>query len=77
MSSDIFGLNTSRNPEIEKQLLERKKLLQKEKLNEDEEKRLDELNEMSYNLPTADSSSDIEAMELIRKAAKFLKDKQK
>ena len=76
MSSDIFGLNTSRNPEIEMQMLERKKLLQRNDLNEDEKKRLDELNEISYNLPTADNPSDIEAMEIIRKAATFLKNKQ-
>ena len=76
MSSDIFGLNTSRNPDVEKQLLERQELLKRDDLNEEEKKRLDELNEMSYGLPIADSAQDIKAMEIIRKAADFLKKQQ-
>jgi predicted ATP-binding protein involved in virulence len=75
MSSDLFGLNTSRNPEIEKQMEERSALLKRDDLSPEEKIRLDELNEISDSLPTADSPEDIEAMEIIRKAAAFLKNK--
>jgi len=43
----------------------------------DEQKRLDELNDLSHRLPTADKPEDIEAMAIIREAADFIKKQQK
>ena len=73
ISSDLFGIDSPRGPETEKWLTERKGLLQKEKLNEDEKTKLSILNQRANNLPTADMPKDIEAMEVIRKAAEYLK----
>lgn len=79
MASDLFGLDTSRSPEIERQMDERALLLKKDpkSLSEEEKERLDELNEISYSLPTASDPDDIEAMKIIREAAAYLKNKQK
>lgn len=72
MSSDLFDIE-SRGPETEKWLAERKLLLQKNKLSSDEFERLKELNRKANTLPTADNPEDIEAMEIIRNAAEYLK----
>jgi AAA15 family ATPase/GTPase len=72
LSSDLFE-DSARNPEIEKWLLERKLLLQKNELSSGESERLKELNEKAHNLPTADNQKDIEAMDIIRRAADYLK----
>jgi predicted ATP-binding protein involved in virulence len=76
LTSDLFGIESSRNNQIEIYLEERKKLLQLEKLTSDEENRLLELNGLVHRLPTADNLQDIEAMEIIRKAADLLKKKK-
>lgn len=76
LTSDLFGLDSARSPEIEAKMKERVALVKKGKLSVDEEKRLKELDELAYSLPTADSASDIEAMEIIRKAAAYLKEKK-
>lgn len=73
MSSDIFGLDTSRSREVELQLLRRTDLIQKAVLTEAEGMELERLNELANGLPTADSVTDIEAMQLIREAASFFK----
>jgi predicted ATP-binding protein involved in virulence len=74
MSSDLFG-GTARNVEIENELKERTTLLKKNELTKEEEKRLFKLNEMANNLPTGSNDTDIEAMQIIRKAADFIKSK--
>ncbi|MDB5246712.1 MAG: hypothetical protein JWQ40_1106 [Segetibacter sp.] len=76
MSSDLFGIDSSRGPETEKWLEERRVLLQKEALTAEEKMRLEELNKKAYQLPTADNTEDIEAMEIIRKAAEYVKRKK-
>jgi predicted ATP-binding protein involved in virulence len=76
MSSDLFGIESSRDPETEKWLQERKELLQKKSLTPNEKERLDELNKKAHDLPTADAPEDIEAMEIIRKAADYLKNQK-
>ncbi|MBP6456029.1 MAG: AAA family ATPase [Chitinophagaceae bacterium] len=74
MTSDLFDIG-ARNLEIEKQLEERKTLLQKESLSEENKIRLEKLNELAFSLPTASNPNDIEAMEIIRKAAELIKNK--
>lgn len=76
LSSDLFGIESARGSETEKWLQERTTLLQKKSLNADEKARLDDLNNKAANLPTADTPEDIEAMEIIRKAADFLKNQK-
>lgn len=73
LSSDLFGIEGSRSPEVETWLEERKSLIQKEKLTESEKERLGELNKKANSLPTADNENDIKAMQLIRDAAEYLK----
>lgn len=74
MSSDLFGIDSARSPETAKWLDERRILLQKkEALTDAEKQRLNELNKEANNLPTADNEDDIESMEVIRKAAAYLK----
>ncbi|MCW3106500.1 MAG: hypothetical protein JWQ09_1006 [Segetibacter sp.] len=76
MSSDLFGIESSRGPETERWLDERKALMQKETLTPEEKIRLEELNKKAHELPTADNTADIEAMEIIRKAAEYVKRKK-
>jgi predicted ATP-binding protein involved in virulence len=76
MTSDLFGIESSRGPETEKWLEERKVLMQKETLTHQEKIRLEELNKKANELPTADDAEDIEAMEIIRKAAEYVKRKK-
>ena len=76
LSSDLFGIESARDPETEKWLQERTTLLQKKSLNAHEKERLEELNNKAANLPTADTPEDIEAMEIIRKAADYLKNQK-
>jgi len=73
MSSDLFGIESARAPAAEKWLTERKELLQKSTLTPEEKSRLGELNDIAQELPTAVDAKDIAAMEIIRKAAEYLK----
>lgn len=73
LNSDLFGNISQRTPDIEEWMNEREELLKKEKLTKEEKKRLKELEEQIDQIPTADNQRDIEAMEIIRKAANYLK----
>lgn len=73
LASDLYGISSSRGLATEQLLQERNNLLQKAALTENESQRLKELNEMVDELPTADNSLDIEAMEIIRKVAERFK----
>jgi predicted ATP-binding protein involved in virulence len=73
LASDLFGIDSSRNPEIGEWLEERKALLKKKDPTTAERERLRFLNEKAYSLPTAENAGDIEAMQIIRKAADYLK----
>ena len=73
LTSDLFGLESARSPEIEKLIKERIELNAKVDLSENEQKRLEEINETIGYLPTAEQSEDIEAMRIIRAAAAHLK----
>jgi predicted ATP-binding protein involved in virulence len=76
LASDLFGIESARNVDLEKTLFERTALLKQEKLTTKDKERLNELNLIVHNLPTANNSDDIEAMEIIRKAADFIKNKR-
>jgi predicted ATP-binding protein involved in virulence len=74
LTSDLFGLDSTRSPEVTGQMQERVELLSKTSLSPEEHDRLKVLNELAASLPTADTPTDIEAMEIIRKAAAYLKE---
>ncbi|WP_177222901.1 AAA family ATPase [Chitinophaga sp. YR627] len=76
LTSDLFGLESARNPEITKEMEERVALISKGNRSVEEEKRLNELNELVYSLPTAENPLDIEAMAFIRNAASYFKGKK-
>lgn len=77
LTSDLFGLDSSRGKEAEEKLRERKELLAKEKLSKKEQERLNELNSFANRLPTAYSHEDIEAMSIVQEAAEYLKNQKK
>lgn len=76
LTSELFGLLTSRRLEIEKLILERKGILEKPERNSQDRDRLRYLDEKLDALPTAESHDDQEAMDVIRRAAELLKAKE-
>lgn len=68
LSSELFDIPV-RNDEVEKILSRRKELLRKRDLSPNEKLELDRLNKEAETLPYAESETDIEAKEIIRKAA--------
>lgn len=75
LTSDLFGFETARSPQIEKLLQERSKILSKPRLTQKDKERLQALEEQIGSLPTAETQEDNEAMTIIREAAKILKKK--
>jgi energy-coupling factor transporter ATP-binding protein EcfA2 len=73
LTSDLFGLESARPPETDKLLAERTKILSKARLTKKDREKLKELEEKIGSLPTGETPEDIEAMEVIRRAAKRLK----
>jgi predicted ATP-binding protein involved in virulence len=69
LTSELFGLKTSRPPQIEEPLKERRAILSKAKLTKADEKRLAELEQAIGALPAGETAEDSRAMELIRRAA--------
>jgi hypothetical protein len=72
LTSELFGLDTARPPQIEAPLKERRALLAKAKLTSRDRKRLAELEAQIGELPAGESAEDRHAMELIRRAAEKL-----
>lgn len=70
LTSDLFGLPTARPPALDALIEERDNILGKSRLTAADEKRLGELREKIGALPGGESPWEMEAMELIRKAAK-------
>ena len=77
ITSDLFDFPSSRPLHIEKILDRRKELCEKESLTDSETRELSDLDEAVSNLPTANSPEDQEAMDIIRRAAKALSQKEK
>ncbi|MFY0582967.1 hypothetical protein ACN28S_59560 [Cystobacter fuscus] len=77
LTSDLFGLETARPPQIEELLKERTALLSKPRLTQKDKARLNELESMIGPLPTGETKTEREALELIQRAAERLKDGQR
>lgn len=73
LTSDLFGLETARPPALDKALRDRKKILTKSKLTAADKKKLTILEAQIGTLPTGETVEDIEAMDIIRRAAARLK----
>lgn len=72
--SDLFDLKSSRPPEYDELLAERKKILTKRKLTEADKNRLAEI-ESIIQLPVGETPEQIKAMDLILRVAKNLQEK--
>jgi hypothetical protein len=72
LTSELFGLESARPPQIEAPLRERRDLLAKSKLSSRDRARLAELEAEIGDLPAGESAEDRRAMELIRRAAEKL-----
>jgi hypothetical protein len=73
LTSDLFGLESARPPQLEPLLAERTKILSKSKLTKKDKARLEEIEAEIGALPTGETPEDMEAMDVIRRAAKHLK----
>ena len=73
LTSDLFGLETARPPELDEVLRERKKLLTKGRMTAADKKKLTAIEAQIGSLPTGETVEDIEAMDIIRRAARRLK----
>ena len=73
LTSELFGLESARPPQVSPALEERKKILAKSRLTKADEKRLTELEAQIGDLPTGETPEDLQAMDIIRRAAALLK----
>lgn len=74
LTSELFDLPSARAPELDASIAERDAILAKPELTEQDQARLVELREHLGALPQGDTPEDLEAMEVIRRAAKALKE---
>jgi energy-coupling factor transporter ATP-binding protein EcfA2 len=70
--TSVFELPTSRPPQIESALHRREEILSKAHLTAEDEAELSALTQKIGSLPTAESIEDIEAMDIIRRAAQLI-----
>jgi predicted ATPase len=73
LTSDLFDLKSARSPHYENLLEQRRQILTKPELSADDQARLETLKAEIGDLPTADTAEDIQAMDIIRRAAQLLK----
>ncbi|MCX7112965.1 MAG: TIR domain-containing protein [Proteobacteria bacterium] len=73
LTSDLFDLSSARSPHYEALLERRRQILSKAELTEDDQAELKRLEAEIGDLPTAETAEDIEAMDIIRRAAQILK----
>jgi len=76
LTSDLFGLESARPPQLDKAMEERNKILGKARLTKADKARLKELEAEIGELPTGETPEDMEAMDIIRRAAAALKNGQ-
>ncbi len=73
LTSDLFGIESARPPEFDEFLTERKKLLTKGRLTKPDKKKLQELDARIGDLPAGETAKEMEAMDIIRRAAQRIK----
>ena len=72
LTSDLYGLDSARPPQMDEWMDERDQILAKAELKPEDIEKLERLSEKIGDLPTGETPDDIEAMNLIRRAAKRL-----
>ena len=77
LTSDLFGLETARPPQIEAMIVERDKLLDKSELTTVEKTRLEELNALVGELPFGETSQERNERDTIKKALDVLMKERK
>jgi hypothetical protein len=75
LTSELFDIPSARAPELDAWIQERDQILAKPELSDADQQRLAELRDKLASLPQGDTPEDIEAMDVIRRAAMALKDK--
>jgi predicted ATP-binding protein involved in virulence len=70
----VFGLMSARSPKLDALLEERERILSKPRLTKADSARLKELREEIGEMPTGERPEDIEAMDIIRRAAAALEE---
>ena len=73
LTSDLFDLKSARSPHYESLLKQRRQILSKPELSADDQAQLKSLEAQIGDLPTAETADDIQAMDIIRRAAQLLK----
>jgi predicted ATP-binding protein involved in virulence len=74
LTSDLFGLESARPPQLDPLLQERTRLLSKAKLSKRDKERLAQLEEQIGDLPVGETPDDLKAMNIIRRAARLLEE---
>jgi hypothetical protein len=77
LTSDLFGLETARPPQIEEALKERGKLLSKSKLTAADKKRLEQLEAEIGELPMGETADEVREREEIKKTLALLMSERK
>jgi AAA domain, putative AbiEii toxin, Type IV TA system len=77
LTSDLFGLETARPPQIEKLLLERRALLTKAKLTAADQKRVKQIEDEMGDLPVDDTAEQIKERQVIRETIELLMKERK
>ena len=72
ITSELFGLDSARPPDVAKKLKRRHELVVKERLSTEQRRELAELDIYASSLPTAEHAADQQAMDIIRRAAAVL-----
>ncbi len=75
LTSDLFGLSSSRSEVAERMMSERRKILEKSSLNASDKKKLESIESQLEYIPVAETTEYIEAMRLIRETSKRLPQK--
>ncbi len=73
LTSDLFGLDSARPPQLDALLEERRRLATQDELSAEDEARLEAITEELESLPYGVDSDEIEARDLIKRFAKHLK----
>lgn len=76
LTSDLFGLESARPPQLDAALKERTRLLSKARLTAKDKAQLRELEAQIGSLPTGETPQDMEAMDIIRRAAELLNEQE-
>jgi predicted ATP-binding protein involved in virulence len=76
LTSDLFGLESARPPEIDGLLKRRKELLTKPKLTKKAREELAQIEAKLGNLPTGETAEQVDLMKRIDSTLKLLKDRQ-